>query len=269
MMSSTAPDDEAPDRPGHPFPNPLKGIPGYLGRPVWGEARGIREGRRLRRSTWWDGYGMPRGGGQPVLLIAGFMAGPQTIDGLEHVLNVAGWETLRADVGRNAGPAYHGVQQSEDDLRELFEAAGRRRVRIIGHSRGGQYARILGVRHPELVGQVVTLGAPLVVKYPKYAVVKLPAEALDRLWRTGVFGVIDTEAEENVDEDRFRPFPDEVDFVSIFSKTDGIVDWRTSMDPDAHLIEVNCSHAGLPNSIAGVSAVAVALARDVPDLGSA
>lgn len=248
------------------FPNPLRGIPGYIGRPVWGEARGIREGRRLRRSTWWDGYGMPPGEGRPVLLIPGFLAGPQTIDALEHVLTVAGWKTRRAGVGRNAGPAYHGVQQSEDDLRDLFVDGGRQRVRVIGHSRGGQYARVLGVRHPDLVGQVVALGAPLLVKYPKYAVVKLPAEALDRLWRTGVFGVIDTDAEHDVDEDRFKPFPDDVDYVSIFSKTDGIVDWRTSMDPEAHLIEVNCSHAGLPSSIAGVSAVAVALARSVPDV---
>lgn len=214
----------------------------------------------LRQSTWWQGYGVPEGTNRPVLLIAGFLAGPRTIDALDHVLSVGGWRVRQADVGRNAGPAYHGIEHCERDLKALYEDSGQK-VRIIGHSRGGQYARVLAVRFPEMIRQIITLGSPLRVKYPKYAVVKVPAEALDRLWRTGVFGVIDTHAEQLVDNDRFLPVPPEIDFVSVFSKTDGIVDWRTALDPQADFIEVNASHAGLPNSIAGVDAVATALAR--------
>jgi pimeloyl-ACP methyl ester carboxylesterase len=214
----------------------------------------------LRQSTWWQGYGVPEGKNRPVLLIAGFLAGPRTIDALDHVLSVGGWRVRQADVGRNAGPAYHGIQHCERDLKALYEDSGQK-VRIIGHSRGGQYARVLAVRFPEMIRQIITLGSPLRVKYPKYAVVKVPAEALDRLWRTGVFGVIDTHAEQLVDSDRFLPIPPGIDFVSVFSKTDGIVDWRTSLDPQADFIEVNASHAGLPNSIAGVDAIATALAR--------
>ncbi len=219
----------------------------------------MRELRLLKQSTWWQGYGMPEGRGRPILLIAGFLAGPSTIDALEHVLNVAGWNVRQADVGRNAGPAYRGIDQCEQDLADLYQQAGQK-VRVIGHSRGGQYAKILAFRHPEMVEQIITLGSPLQVKYPKYAVVKVPAETLDRLWRTGVFGAVDVEAEQRVDDERFEPISDDIGFVSIFSKTDGIVDWRTSFDPQATPVEVNASHAGLPNSIAGVGAVAGALA---------
>lgn len=241
------------------IPKPLRGLPGWVGRPVWGEARSVRELRLLKQSTWWQGYGMPEGRGRPILLIAGFLAGPSTIDALEHVLNVAGWNVRQADVGRNAGPAYRGIDQCEQDLADLYQQAGQK-VRVIGHSRGGQYAKILAFRHPEMVEQIITLGSPLQVKYPKYAVVKVPAETLDRLWRTGVFGAVDVEAEQRVDDERFEPISDDIGFVSIFSKTDGIVDWRTSFDPQATPVEVNASHAGLPNSIAGVGAVAGALA---------
>ncbi len=256
-MSDT---DDQTDQDDLGLPAPARGVTGYLGRPVWAEFRSIRELRRLKGSTWWQGYGMPEGHSRPVLLIAGFLAGPRTVDALEHVLVMAGWRATQAEVGRNAGPAYHGVEQSEKALKQLYRAT-RQKVRVIGHSRGGQYGRVLAVRYPEMVEQVITLGSPLCVKYPKYAVVKLPAEALDRLWRTGLFGAIDKDAEQDVDDDRFVPFPPGIDFVSIYSKSDGIVDWRTSLDPDAHLIEINASHAGLPNSIAGINAVAIALKR--------
>ncbi|NNF56475.1 MAG: hypothetical protein HKN03_18770 [Acidimicrobiales bacterium] len=240
-------------------PSPLRGVPGFLGRPIWREARSIRELRLLKESPLWQGHSIPEGHGRPVLLIAGFLAGPRTIDALDHVLQVAGWEVRQATVGRNAGPAYRGILHCEENLHQLHESG--EKVRVIGHSRGGQYARILAVRFPALVDQVITLGAPLLIKYPSYAVVKVPAEALDRLWRVGTFGSVDVEAEARVDADRFAPFPPDVDFVSIYSRSDGIVDWRTSLDPAAVAVAVDASHAGLPNSIAGVTAVAAALRR--------
>lgn len=195
-----------------------------------------------------------------MLLIAGFLAGPRTVDALAHVLQVAGWDVLQADVGRNAGPAYRGIRHCEADLQRMYDSSGDK-VRVIGHSRGGQYARILAVRFPNAVEQVITLGAPLLIKYPSYAVVKVPAEALDRLYRVGTFGSVDVDAEAQVDNDRFAPFPPTIDFVSIYSRSDGIVDWRTSLDPAAVAMAVDASHAGLPNSIAGVTAVAAALRR--------
>ncbi len=241
-------------------PRPLRGVPGFVGRPVWREARSIRELRLLKESPLWHGHSIPEGQGRPVLLIAGFLAGPRTIDALAHVLQVAGWDVRQANVGRNAGPAYRGIKRCEQDLHEMHDVCGEK-VRVIGHSRGGQFARILAVRFPTAVEQVITLGAPLLIKYPSYAVVKVPAEALDRLWRVGTFGSVDAEAEARVDDDRFAPFPPNIDFVSIYSRSDGIVDWRTSLDPAAVAVAVEASHAGLPNSIAGVTAVAAALRR--------
>lgn len=175
-------------------------------------------------------------------------------------MSMAGWDAVVASVGRNSGPAYTAVDAATADLRRLEEKSGQQ-VTIVGHSRGGQFARILAVRHPDSVAQIVVAGTPLLVKYPAFAPVKVPAEVLDRAWRSGAFGPVFPDRESEVDQDRYVEFPSSVDFVSIFSKSDGIVDWRLSIEEAAHLIEVNSSHRGLINGEEGVQAIANALGR--------
>lgn len=239
---------------------PQQGLVGWFGRPFFLEARSPFELRALRRSPFWAGEGIPRGQGRPLLVIPGFLASPTSADALVHVLRQADWQAEIAQVGRNSGPAYAGMEQSEMDL---FDMAGRFRepVTIVGHSRGGQYARILAVRHSHLVRQIVTLGTPLLLKYPRFAPVRVPIEMLEMSWRRGAFGPVYPDLEAEVDRDRFLPFPYSIDFVSIYSRNDGIVDWRASLDPAAHTVEISASHTGLINSVAGVSAIANALLR--------
>ncbi len=244
-------------------PTPKKGLAGWLARPFWRETRAPFERRALHRSPLWRGEGVPEGHGRPILIIPGFMAGTHKAQPLRHVLEAAGWHPLVADVGRNAGPAYHAVESAELGLEALVEATGHP-VTVIGHSRGGQFSRILAVRHPHLVERVITIGAPLRTKYPPFVVIKVPAETLDRVWRSGAFGVIAPEREQAVDDDRYRPFPESVELVSIYSRDDGIVDWRYCFDPSARMVEISASHLGLINSIAGIAAIAEALPVDPP-----
>ena len=39
--------------------------------------------------------------------------------------------------------------------------------------------------------------------------------------------------------------PQEVGFTALYSKTDGVVDWRACLDPAAEQIEVRASHLGM------------------------
>ena len=239
---------------------PPTGFTGMVGRPVWLEARSPFELRALRRSALWRGVGMPPGNGRPVLVFPGFLASRRSTAALDHVLRAAGWRCEVAPVGRNAGPAQHSIDKARETLRSLHDETGER-VRIIGHSRGGQFGRILAVLYPEEVLQVIGVGTPLIVKYPSYLVVKIPAETLDRLWRKGAFGPVDTMREQGVDDLRYVEFPDEVDLVSVWSRSDGIVDWRLSLEPAATNVEVKASHMGLINSVSGLQGIATALAR--------
>ncbi len=235
--------------------SPRTGLAGWFGRPVFLEARSPFEMRALRRSPLWHGEGVPDGRRRPILVIPGFMASPTSADALVHVLRQAGWHAEIAKVGRNSGPAYTGLEQSQRDLLDLVNRFGRP-VTVIGHSRGGQFARILAVRHPQLVTGVVAVGAPLLTKYPRFAPVRIPIEMLEITWRRGTFGPVYPDLEAEVDRDRFRPFPLDVDFTSIYSRNDGIIDWRACLDPAADLIEVSASHTGLISSVPGVRAVA-------------
>ncbi len=247
-----------PDTPGAVHPEPKGGIAGMFARPVWLEARAPFERRALRRSELWDGRGIPAGADRPVLIIPGFMSGAHKAKPLARVLTRAGWNVQIAKVGLNAGPAYHSVDAAATDLEALVDQTGDR-VTIVGHSRGGQFARVLAVRHPELVSKVIVIGAPLRTKYPPFVVVKVPAATLDKAWRMGAFGVVTPEREQEVDNDRYLEFPDSVDLVTIYSRDDGIVDWRYCFDPAAEMVEITGSHLGLFNSITGIQAIAQSL----------
>ena len=50
--------------------------------------------------------------------------------------------------------------------------------------------------------------------------------------------------------ERFRAdlagdFPSDVGFTALYSRTDGVVDWRACLDPAAEQIEVRASHLGM------------------------
>ena len=53
--------------------------------------------------------------------------------------------------------------------------------------------------------------------------------------------------------------PTEVDFTAIYSRRDGIVDWRACIDPVAVAVEVRSSHVGMAFDPAVIAAVSAAL----------
>ena len=73
---------------------------------------------------------------------------------------------------------------------------------------------------------------------------------LVRLSRAGWPGLMSEDcvagdcARQSFDESR-QPLPPDVSFTAIYSKRDGIVDWRACVDPLAVPVEVTASHAGL------------------------
>lgn len=240
------------------MPTPPSGFDAWVGRPIWREARRPLELRQLKKNPIWHGHQVPLGRGRPVLIIPGFFSGRSTADPLAHVLRVAGWDVHIADVGRNMGPAYEAIDAAEAGL-EALDASPERKVSVIGHSRGGQFGRVVAVRQPGCINRVIAVGTPLTIKYPSFFLVKLPAEALDKAWRAGAFGYVDQKREQEIDDLRYVRFPDDVDLVSVYSTTDGIVDWRLSVEPAARCVEVDTSHTGLFNSVAGIRAITNAL----------
>jgi pimeloyl-ACP methyl ester carboxylesterase len=123
-------------------------------------------------------------------------------------------------------------------------------VFVIGQSRGGSLARVLAAREPELVCGLVTLGAPVLDPLAVSAPVLRALRAVAWLGDVGVPGMLSNKCAGGSCCAAFRTdlsasLPPGVRAVAIHSRSDGIVDWRSCLDPDAERIEVNSSHVGM------------------------
>jgi triacylglycerol lipase len=179
-------------------------------------------------------------------------------------LRRSGYRTFGAGMRLNAACATEAADALEARVEQQFGDFGER-VAIIGHSHGGTLARSLGSRRPDLVAGVVTLAAPLVDTLAIHPLARLPVRLISRLGSLGAPGLFRQECVageccSEVWDAATRPFPPGVGFVSVYSRTDGLVDWRSCLDPRARLVEVRASHIGMAVSAPAYREIARALA---------
>ena len=221
----------------------------HLRIPIWRESRVALEHASLRRDPVLRGEGVPHGDGAPVLLVPGFLAGDPTLGTMAAWLKRIGYRPSRARMRANVDCETRSLDRLEASLERLAERHGRR-VAVVGQSRGGSMARGLAIRRPDLVSAVVALGSPVVDQFAIHPLVRAQVTVLGALGTFGVPGLIGRGCThgECCDETRGRagdPFPSDVRFVSVCSRSDGIVDWRACLDPAAEHVEVRSSHVGM------------------------
>jgi triacylglycerol lipase len=219
--------------------------------PLWREGRIGLEWAALRRSDVYRGVGVPAGGGRGVLLVPGFLAGDGSLATLTHWLRAAGWHTKRAGIRANVSCSEVACGRLEERLERLAETTGDR-VTIIGQSRGGVLAKALAARRPDLVAAVVGLGSPVRGQLAVHPLVLAQVGVVATLGGSGaVPGLLSWRCLRGPCCAPFRSalagaFPADVRYLSVYSRTDGIVDWRSCLDPDADAcVEVRGSHCGM------------------------
>lgn len=204
--------------------------------------------RRIRWGTPYAGRA-PSRGADPVVLVPGFLAGDGTLAMMAAVLRRQGFRTYRSHIRANVGCTLDAATQLEARLESIALRRGSR-VQVVGHSLGGMIARGVAVRRPDLVSGIVTLGSPMLAPGAHHAYLSRSVDVLVRLSRAGVPGLMSEEcvagdcARRSFDESR-EPIPAGVAFTAIFSRRDGIVDWRACIDPLAQAVEVSSSHVGM------------------------
>jgi len=215
------------------------------------EARAVAEYGALLLS--WPLLGrLPRGDGHSVLVLPGFGASDLSTDPLRRALARLGYGVHGWGLERNLGMDRALRTAMDQRFEQLYRARGR--LSLIGWSLGGVYARELARGAPQRVRRVITLGSPF-NHHPR-------ANNADRLyrWINGGSDEIDWEGFER------RRVPPPVPCTAIYSKSDGIVDWRCSMEdpaPNTENVEVAGSHLGLGVNLQVLRVIAERLARPV------
>src|SRR6202790_3882768 len=194
----------------------------------------------------------PRGDGYPVLTLPGFLASDLSMAPMRRYLKELGYDCYAWKMGRNIGGMARMRAALRDRLAEIHSQTGRK-VSIVGWSLGGVYARDLALQAPGMVRSVVTLGSPFANDVRATNATRLyealSGEAVEdnAVLRTAISGDL--------------PVPT----TSIYSRADGIVNWRTCIlrpSDTAENIEVHlASHIGLGVNAAALWAVADRLAH--------
>lgn len=208
--------------------------------PLWREGLAGLEYLALLRDPVYQGHGLVRGEGRPVLLIPGFLAGDYTLLTMYRWLRRFGYRPRMSGISFNVGASNDLVRTIEGRLVKTYELTGMKTT-IIGQSRGGLLAKVVGDRNPKLVEQVISLGAPLADPYDvgPSTMAAVNAARLAAAIRYG---------RDATDERHFLATlaaPAKVPTTSVYTRGDGIVNWRSCVRSDMESVEVNTSHVGM------------------------
>jgi triacylglycerol lipase len=233
--------------------------------PIWRESRLGLEVAALLRSRVFKGTDVEDAGGQPVMLVPGFLAGDDSLGIMTGWLRRTGHWTKSAGIRSNVDCSNASAERIAERLECLAEKTGQR-VALIGQSRGGNLAKVVAVRRPDLVSGIVTLGSPQLDPFDVHPLVRMQVYAVGTLGTLGVHGLFKHSCRwgkccQTFWDDLAKPMPRDVGYLSVYSKSDGIVRWRACLDPCAEHLEIDASHVGMAVSPRAYRAIAAALAE--------
>jgi hypothetical protein len=179
----------------------------------------------------------PKGSGQAVMLVPGYLADDYSMRPLGAYLKYLGYDIYYTELGRNMGKVNTDMIRLGDRVKSVSQSLDGDKLTLIGWSLGGILTREVARLFPDVVQEVLTLGTPI-VGGPKFTSVgKMYAKANN----------IDLE-EFELDVHQRNSIGLTQPVTSIYSKSDGVVNWQASVDiynQHAINLEVTGSHMGL------------------------
>lgn len=235
----------------------------------WGrhhrELRWQLEAARLVVDPVFRGEDVPPGDGRAVLLLPGFLAGDWSLRVMADWLRRLGYLPRVCGFWLNVGCSDAALGIVGRATEAAFEQTGRR-VAVLGHSRGGHFAKAIAVQRPLMVSHAISMGAALASPFD----ISVPTRAAVTLVRAYRRRTSDRVAQRGCMTDSCTcgftqafasPVPAAVRFVSMYSKGDGVVRWQSCLIPDARNVEIPGSHVGMPFNRHAYRSIAGALAE--------
>ncbi|MEM8497952.1 MAG: alpha/beta hydrolase [Pseudomonadota bacterium] len=175
-----------------------------------------------------------RGNRRPVMVLPGYGASDASTILLRSYLSWLGYDVRGWGLGTNGGNVALLLPDVQNAVEQMHKQANQA-VHLIGWSLGGVLAREVARNNPVAVQQVITMGSPI-IGGPKYT-------SMAKIYLNN--GVDLDEIERRISERDRTPI--KVPVTSVYSKNDGVVAWRASIDhmtPGADNIEVRTTHLG-------------------------
>jgi len=218
--------------------------------PIWQELLVGVEMASLRISPVYWGYGIPRGDGSAVVVVPGFLATDFYLTEFRAWLRRIGYTSFDSNIGVNAECPNLLIKHRLTATIEKAYRARKKKVHLIGHSLGGVLVRAVASQAPEMVASVITLGSPFrgITLHPTVLRIAqtVRGQILSRHGKDvlpGCYtGACTCRFIESLEESLSRS----VRQTAIYSKADGIVDWRVCRTgrPAADF-EVSATHIGM------------------------
>ncbi|HZS06686.1 MAG TPA: alpha/beta fold hydrolase [Blastocatellia bacterium] len=219
-------------------------------RPLWREAFVGLEWLALRSSPVFYGLGVPEGDKSAVIVVPGFMGTDHYLYELYSWLRHVNYKPYMSRIGWNAECLDILVDRLSETIKTAYAETGGR-VHLIGHSLGGILSRSAAAQNPELVASVITLGSPFrgICSHP------LVLATADRVRDY----IMSQPGRRESQPDCYTghcscqavcalqfSFPASIHQTAIYTKTDGVVDWRVCVNEDPNTnFEVTGTHVGL------------------------
>lgn len=218
-------------------------------RPIWREAFVGLDWLALRTAPVFYGLGIPRGDGSAVIAVPGFMGTDVYLQELHCWLRRIGYRSYLSEIGRNADCLDVLVDRLLETIQKAYDET-HGMVHLIGHSLGGVLTLSAASLRPDIVASVITLGAPfrgvrshpMVLEMSKVVRERIRVARRDETRPACFTGYCDCDAVSALQ----IPCPHSIPHTAVYTKTDGIVDWRVCVNDDpAANVEVQSTHIGL------------------------
>lgn len=232
----------------------------------WTEALFAAEILFLHATPVYYGFGVPRGDGSAVVIIPGFLGTDLYLMELHGWLERIGYRPYFSGIGINAECPNLLVQRHLNQTIERALNDTERRIHLIGHSLGGVIARAIAGQRPDDVASVITLASPFRGTATSRTILHAAEGIRQRIQKEHGRGVLPDcytgRCTCNFVDSLRRDIPESMFETAIYTRDDGIVDWRYCMtrNPDVDF-EVPGTHIGMAFNPSVYTIVADRLAR--------
>lgn len=198
--------------------------------------------------TFW-GVGVPRGDNTPVILVPGFLGSDGYMGYLQAFLKRIGYDPYPANIGRNAQCLQILNDRLKRTVRYVRDKTGRKVV-LIPYSLGDTIANNVAKELPDMIAGKISLASPkgAIVANPfafsAYQIVKARVRRRNEDRESGCYQEgCSCPTVQSIMSNTRSPVPS----AAIYTKTDGVVDWYTTLEPEGKglNIEVPSTHLGM------------------------